>query len=191
VRTLLLFFAFAIPAAAFDEAAFGASLNGWTRDGSARYSLHGVVYRTKRPVVTVAEDGGETVTVTVYHRPNRWAELPFDLVVDFDPDGKARSFRITGTPRGKKVDTGAIDRPSAPAAVDGQATPPFNAVAEMKAQLFSAFESQLAEAAEARDTRKRDLLARIYGPEPVDTAALTAGLRYNLDRLLALPVGTK
>ena len=54
--------------------------------------------------------------------------------------------------------------------------------------LFEAFDSQVARATEAKDTRKRDLLARIYGPEPIDPAALAAGLRYNLDLILRLPV---
>ena len=35
-----------------------------------------------------------------------------------------------------------------------------------------------------KDARKRDLLARIWGPEPVDPAAISAGLRYNLDLIL-------
>jgi hypothetical protein len=188
VRAILLSLALAFPANAFDEAGFGASLNGWTRDGSAHYSLDGQVYRTTRPVVAPAQDGGETVRVTVIHRAKSWAEVPFDLEVSFAPDGRAQSFRITGSPRGQKVDTGVISRPDAPAAAAGQPAPAFNATAEMKSQLFESFDSQVVKAAEGKDIRKRDLLARIYGPEPIDLAALSAGLRYNLDRILRLPV---
>ena len=61
----------------------------------------------------------------------------------------------------------------------------------MKKLLFESLASQTAAAAEAKDTRKRDLLARIYGPEPVDPAALERGLRYNLDLILRLPASTK
>jgi hypothetical protein len=56
----------------------------------------------------------------------------------------------------------------------------------MKKALFEGFDPQVVAAAEAKDTRKRDLLARIYGPEPIDPAALSAGLRYNLDLILGL-----
>jgi hypothetical protein len=84
--------------------------------------------------------------------------------------------------------------PSAPAPVEGQPAPPvpaFHPLAEMKKALFDGFESQTATAAGAKDTRKRDLLARIYGPEPVDPAALAKGLRYNLDLILRQPVSAK
>lgn len=180
-------------ASAFDEAAFGASLNGWHRDGSAHYSLDGASYRTRKPVITTDPDGNTVVKVTVIHRANSWAEVPFDLEVGFAPDGGAQSFRITGSPRGQKVDTGLISRPSAPeapAAEQGKPAPaaaPFHPVSEMKKMLFDAFDSQVSRASEAKDTRKRDLLARIYGPEPIDPAALAAGLRYNLDLILRLP----
>ncbi|MCW1925883.1 hypothetical protein OKA05_25210 [Luteolibacter arcticus] len=188
MKVLLLSLILSASAAAFDEQAFGARLNGWTRDGSARYSLDGQRYRTTKPVVTQSQDGGETVRITVLHQANSWAEVPLDLEVAFAPDGRAQSFRITGKPRGKKVDTGLVSRPDAPAAVESQPAPSFEPVAEMKQQLFEAFESQVAQAAAEKDTRKRDLLARIYGPEPIDVAALSAGLRYNLDLLLRLPV---
>lgn len=193
----LLFLLLIARAAAFDSAALGQSLNGWTRDGSAHYSLDGVEYRTLRPVVTPSEDGGETVAVTVLHRSNSWAEVPFQLEVAFAADGSAQSFRIHGTPRGQKVDTGLITRPSppsAPAPAEGQpapAIPAFHPLAEMKKALFDNFESQAESAAEAKDTRKRDLLARIYGPEPVDPAALAKGLRYNLDLILRQPASAK
>ena len=193
----LIFLLLIARAAAFDSAGFGQSLNGWSRDGSAHYSLDGAEYRTLRPVVTPSEDGGETVAVTVLHRSNSWAEVPFQLEVAFAANGTAQSFRIHGTPRGQKVDTGLITRPSppsAPAPVEGQpapAVPAFHPLAEMKKSLFESFESQAATAAEAKDTRKRDLLARIYGPEPVDPTALSRGLRYNLDLLLRQPVSAK
>ena len=61
----------------------------------------------------------------------------------------------------------------------------------MKKSLFESFESQAATAAEAKDSRKRDLLARIYGPEPVDPTALSRGLRYNLDLILRQLVSAK
>lgn len=193
----LLFLLLIARAAAFDSAGFGQSLNGWTRDGSAHYALDGTEYRTLRPVVTPTEDGGEMVAVTVLHRSNSWAEVPFQLEVAFAADGTAQSFRIHGKPRGQKVDTGLITRPSPPSAaapVEGQpapATPAFHPLAEMKKSLFDSFEPQAATAAEAKDTRKRDLLARIYGPEPVDPAALAKGLRYNLDLILRQPVSAK
>ncbi len=193
----LLFLLLIVRAAAFDSAGFGQSLNGWTRDGSARYSLDGTAYRTLRPVVTANEGGGETVAVTVLHRANSWAEVPFQLEVAFAADGSAQSFRIHGTPRGQKVDTGLVARPSAPAApaaVEGQPAPPtpaFRPLVEMTNSLFDSFGSQVATAAETEDTRKRDLLARIYGPEPIDPAALARGLRYNLDLILRLPTSSK
>ncbi len=193
----LIFLLLIARAAAFDSAGFGQSLNGWTRDGSAHYSLDGAEYRTLRPVVTPSEDGGETVAVTVLHRSNSWAEVPFQLEVAFAANGTAQSFRIHGTPRGQKVDTGIISRPSppsAPAAIEGQpapAVPAFHPLAEMKKSLFESFESGVATAAEAKDTRKRDLLARIYGPEPIDPTALARGLRYNLDLILRQPVSAK
>ena len=191
LKALFFSLLFAAQAGAFDEAAFGAHLNGWTRDGSAHYSLDGQRYRTTKPVVTASQDGGETVRVTVLHHANSWAEVPFGLEVSFSPDGRAQSFRITGNPRGTRVDTGLVPRPEAPAAAEGQPAPSFDAVAEMKKQLFESFESQVHQAAEAKDTRKRDLLARIYGPDPIDVAALSAGLRYNLDLILRLPVAEK
>ncbi len=193
----LIFLLLIAHAAAFDSAGFGQSLNGWTRDGSAHYSLDGAEYRTLRPVVTPSEDGGETVAVTVLHRSDSWAEVSFQLEVAFAANGTAQSFRIHGTPRGQKVDTGLITRPSppsAPAAIEGQpapAVPAFHPLAEMKKSLFESFESGVATAAEAKDTRKRDLLARIYGPEPVDPTALSRGLRYNLDLILRQPVSAK
>ncbi len=188
MKAIFLALALAAPAFAFDETSFGARLNGWTRDGSAHYSLDGQSFRTTKPVVTAAADGGETVRVTVIHRASSWAEVPFDLEVAFAPGGRAQYFRITGTPRGHKVDTGVISRPDAPSAPAGQAAPAFDAVSEMKAQLFQSFESQATQAAEAKDIRKRDVLARIYGPEPVEVAALSAGLRHNLDAILGLAV---
>lgn len=183
-------------ASAFDEASFGAKLNGWQRDGSAHYSLDGAHYRTTKPIESTDEQGNEVIRVTVIHLANSWAEVPFDLEVVLAPDGIAQGFRITGNPRGQKVDTGLISRPSAPeapATAEGKPAPaaaPFHPVAEMKKMLFEAFDSQVARAAEAKDTRKRDLLARIYGPEPIDPAALATGLRYNLDLILRLPVPT-
>ena len=189
---LPLLFVLAAHASAFDQDAFGNSLNGWQRDGSAHYALDGVQYRTLKPVVGIGDDGGEVVTATVLHQSNSWAEVPFELTVVFAPDGSAQSFRIQGRPRGQKVDTGLVSRPSAPsapAAVEGQPAPPapaFHPLAEMKKSLFESFDPQVVRAAEAKDTRKRDLLARIYGPEPIDPAALSAGLRYNLDLILGL-----
>jgi hypothetical protein len=180
-------------ASAFDEAAFGASLNGWHRDGSAHYSLDGTRYRTLRPLESTDANGNQVIVVTVIHQANSWAEVPFDLEVVLAPDGSAQSFRITGIPRGHKVDTGVISRPSAPeapAVTDGKAAPaaaPFHPISQMKQLLFESFESQASRAAEAKDTRKRDLLARIYGPEPIDVTALSAGLRYNLDLILRVP----
>ncbi len=170
---------------AFDTASFGASLNGWHRDGSAHYSLDGARYRTLKPVESTDAQGNRTIEVTVIHLPNSWAEVPFDLEVGFAPDGSVQSARISGNPRGHRVDTGAISRPQAPETVEGaESAPPFHPVAEMKKMLFESLESQLARAAEAKDTRKRDLLARMWGPEPVDPAAISAGLRYNLDLIL-------
>lgn len=177
-------------ASAFDEASFGARLNGWQRDGSARYALDGARYRTTKPAISTDQQGNEVIRVTVVHLPNSWAEVPFDLEVAIAPDGSARSFRITGNPRGQKVDTGSISRPAAPQAAEGAPAPAaasFEPVADMKKMLFEAFDSQVARAAEAQDNRKRDLLARIYGPEPIDPTALAAGLRYNLDLILRLP----
>ncbi|RYD64639.1 MAG: hypothetical protein EOP83_09270 [Verrucomicrobiaceae bacterium] len=189
MRTLLLCLSLvpAVSALAFDDAALGDRLNGWTRDGSAHYALDGQQYRTARPVVTSTQDSGQAVLLTVFHRSNSWAEVPFDLEVVFSPEGRAQSFRITGNPRGQKVDTGLISRPDAPASTEGQTAPAFDAVVEMKKQLFESFESQSIKAVDAKDTRKRDLLARIYGPEPIDVTALSAGLRYNLDLILRLP----
>jgi len=187
---LPLLLALAVQSSAFDQESFGQNLNGWQRDGSAHYALGGVQYRTLKPVVSAGTDGGEVVTTTVIHQSNSWAEVPFELSVAFAPDGTAQSFRIQGRPRGQKVDTGLISRPSAPsapAAVEGQpapVAPGFRPVAEMKRMLFEAFEPQVVRAAGAADSRKRDLLARIYGPEPIDPAALSAGLRYNLDLIL-------
>jgi hypothetical protein len=199
VKAILLFLSpalsLATPALAFDEAAFGTSLNSWTRDGSAHYALDGQQYRTTRPLVTRAPDGGQTVHVTVLHRANSWAEVPFDLEVAIATDGRAQSFRITGRPRGQAVDTGVISRPDAPApaAAAGQpapaSVPTFDATGEMKKQLFESFEPQLVKAEQAKDARKRDLLARIYGPEPIDVTAISAGLRYNLDLILRRPAG--
>ena len=191
---LSLFLAATAAAPAFDEASFGTRLHGWQRDGSAHYSLDGARYRTTKPIESTDEQGNQVIRVTVIHLANSWAEVPFDLEVVLSPDGSAQSFRITGKPRGQRVDTGLTSRPSAPetpAAAEGKpapAAPPFHPVAEMKKMLFEAFDSQVARATEAKDTRKRDLLARIYGPEPIDPAALAAGLRYNLDLILRLPV---
>ncbi len=182
ILALLLASATALPA--YDQASFGASLNGWHRDGSARYSLDGARYRTLKPVESADEQGNRTVKVTVIHLPNSWAEVPFDLEVTFGPDGSAQSARISGAPRGQKVDTGVIYRPQAPETTEAAPAAPFHPLAEMKKLLFESLESQLARAAEAKDPRKRDLLARIWGPEPVDPAAISAGLRYNLDLVL-------
>lgn len=183
---LALFLASIAQASAFDEAAFGQNLNGWTRDGSARYALDGGRYRTLRPVETVTADGNRIVSVTVIHLANSWAEVPLDLEVTFAPDGSAQAFRIHGNPRGQTVDTGAITRPSPPSPAEGEAAPAFHPIPEMKKALFESFAAQISRAAEAKDTRKRDVLARIYGPEPIDPAALAAGLHYNLDLILGL-----
>ena len=189
---LALLLASLAPACALDHASFGNSLNGWQRDGSARYSLDGARYRTLKPVEATDAEGNTTVRVTVIPLPNSWAEVPFDLAVTFGPDGSAQALRISGSPRGQKVDTGAISRPSAPeapaAGSPAPAAAPFHPVAEMKKMLFDSFEPQVTRAAEAKDTRKRDLLARIAGPEPIDPVALGAGLRYNLDLILRGPV---
>jgi len=200
VKLILSFLlAAAVQASAFDEAEFGRKLNGWQRDGSARYSLDGASYRTLKPVQTTAADGSVSLHVTVIHVTKGRMEVPFDLEVAFAPEGSASGFRITGTPRGRKLDTGLITRPEAPAPVAAPAAPapaspgataPFHPLAEMKQSLFASFDSQLALAAEAKDTRKRDLLARIAGPEPIDPAALSAGLRYNLDLILGIPVSS-
>lgn len=185
---LLLFSALVLQASAFDQEAFGRGLNGWQRDGSARYALDGARYRTLKPVVRPGDDGGEVVAVTVLHRPNAWAEVAFELSVAFAPDGSVQALRIQGNPRGRKVDTGLITRPGAPSAApaaEGRpAAPAFHPVAEMKRMLFESFDPELARAAGAKDLRQRDLLARIYGPEPIDPSALSRGLRHNLDLLL-------
>lgn len=198
MKSFFLFFsALVLQASAFDHEAFGRSLNGWQRDGSAHYALDGVQYRTLKPVVRTGDDGGEVVTATVLHQPNSWAEVSFELIVAFAPDGNVQSFRIHGRPRGQKVDTGVISRPSAPAPAapaEGQsapAAPAFHPVAEMKRMLFESFEPEVARAAESEDVRKRDLLARISGPEPIDPTALSRGLRYNLDLILGQPSKSK
>ena len=73
-----------------------------------------------------------------------------------------------------------------PSPAEGEAAPAFHPIPEMKKALFESFAAQISRAAEAKDTRKRDVLARIYGPEPIDPAALAAGLHYNLDLILGL-----
>lgn len=187
MKSFLTFLIAAITqASAFDQAALGESLNGWTRDGSAHYSLDSIPYRTLRPVEKIAEDGTTTVRVTVIHRANSWAEVPFDLEVSISANGQAQAFRIHGKPRGQKVDTGLITRPSPPTPADGEEAVPFHPIEEMKKMLFDSFEGQVLRAAEAKDTRKRDLLARMHGPEPIDPDALEKGLRFNLDRILGI-----
>jgi hypothetical protein len=181
---ILLLIALVLPASAFDEADFGRQLNGWHYDGSARYSLDGARYRTKKPLTVLNADGSRTVTVTVIHVAKGWADVPSNLEVAFAPDGKAQSFRITGNPHGHKVNTGLITRPEPPAPAAGQATVAFDSLSEMKKALFAAYEAQASAAAEGKELRKRDLLNRIAGGEQVDVAALSAGLRYNLDLIL-------
>ncbi|WP_367874491.1 hypothetical protein [Luteolibacter sp. Populi] len=180
-------------ASAFDEAAFGVHLNGWHRDGSARYSLNGSNYRTLKPIKTTDTNGNTVLRVTVLHAANSWAEVPFDLEVTTAPDGTLQGTRISGSPRGQKLDTGLISPPSPPEAAAPSKDPasaatekarPSDPISEMKSALFASFDSKIATAAETKDTRKRDLLARIAGPEPIDATAISAGLRYNLDLLL-------
>ena len=141
-------------------------------------------------MVTYNEDGSQSVIVTAVHVARGWAEIPSQLEVTFAPNGSVRSFRITGNPHGRKLDTGLITRPEAPAAVEGQAAAPFDPVAEMKTALFSAYEAQATASAESKELRKRDLLNRMAGGEPVDVTALSAGLRYNLDLILDHGVAT-
>jgi hypothetical protein len=186
---ILLLLALALPASAFDQATFGHQLNGWHYDGSARYSLEGARYRTKKPLTVVNADGSQTVAVTVIHVSKGWAEVPSGLEVIFAPDGKIQSLRITGNPHGHKVDTGVIARPEAPAPAGGQPAVAFDPLSEMKKALFAAYEAQAGAAAEGKELRKRDLLNRIAGGETVDVAALSAGLRYNLDLILGQPSG--
>lgn len=158
----LILLASASSALAFDADSFGHKLNGWQRDGSAHYSLNGNNYRSLKPLTTTAADGNTIVKVTVIHCPNSWAEVPLDLEVTYTPDGAARDFRVSGSPKGQKVDSGVMT-------LAGNQEDPLASV-----------EAQLAQASEAKDTRKRDLLARIAGPEPVNVAAIKEGLRYNL-----------
>ena len=181
---ILLLLALALPASAFDQDTFGRQLNGWHYDGSARYSLDGAQYRTKRPLTVMNADGSRTVTVTVIHVAKGWADVPSDLEVVFAPDSKVQSLRITGNPHGHKVDTGLITRSEPPVPAEGQAPVAFEPLAEMKKSLFAAYEAQAGAAAEGKELRKRDLLNRIAGGEQVDVAALSAGLRYNLDLIL-------
>ena len=163
---ILILLASAASALAFDTAGYGHKLNGWQRDGSARYSLNGNNYRTLKPVTSTAADGNTTVKVTVIHCPNSWAEVPLDLEVTYTPQGAAQDFRVTGAPKGHKVDSGVMS-------LAGNNEDPLASV-----------EAQLAQASESKDKRKRDLLARIAGPEPVNVAAIKEGLRYNLNLLV-------
>ena len=61
MRTALLLLALSLPLGAFDQESYGRALNGWHYDGSARYSLDGAQYRTKKPLVTTTArgNGGE------------------------------------------------------------------------------------------------------------------------------------
>jgi hypothetical protein len=187
MKTVLLLLALSLPLPAFDQESYGRALNGWHYDGSARYSLDGAQYRTKKPLVTKNADGERVVKVTVIHVARGWADIPFDLEVVFAPDGSARSARITGSPRGHKVDTGVISRGEAsPAPREGQAA--LSPIQQMKTDLFAAFEAQAGAAASGKELRKRDLISRIAGEVPVDVAVLSAGLRYNLDLILGQPV---
>ena len=187
MKTALLLLALSLPLPAFDQESYGRALNGWHYDGSARYSLDGAQYRTKKPLVTTNADRETVVKVTVIHVARGWADIPFDLEVVFAPDGSARSARITGSPRGHKVDTGVISRGEASVApAEGQAAP--SPIQQMKTDLFAAFEAQTGAAASGKELRKRDLISRIAGEVPVDVAVLSGGLRYNLDLILGQPV---
>lgn len=186
MKTALLLLALSLPLPAFDQESYGRTLNGWHHDGSARYSLDGAQYRTKKQLVTTNAGGETIVRVTVIHVARGWADIPFDLEVVFAPDGSARSARITGSPRGHKVDTGVISRGEAsPAPGEGQAA--LSPIQQMKTDLFAAFEAQAGAAASGKELRKRDLISRIAGEVPVEVAVLSAGLRYNLDLILGQP----
>ena len=168
----------------FDTRAFGDGLNGWRHDGAAHYTVGEARYRTRKPVVDVAPDGSLRVGALVSHFPNRWAELPCTLELSFDDAGTLTAARIHGSIRGRKIDTGAVGLPEAPLVEEGKQAVPFDPDEELAAALIDSFASQAAAAAEAEDTRKRDLAARIAGPEPVDPAAMSAGLRHNLVLML-------
>lgn len=184
MKTALLLLSLTLPLSAFDQESYGRALNGWHYDGQARYSLDGAQYRTRKPLVTTNEAGETTVKVTVIQVVRGWADIPFDLEVVFAAGGSAQSARITGTPRGHKVDTGVISRGQAPAApAEGQA-PSLSTLDQMKTDLFAAFEAQAGAAAAGKELRKRDLIARMAGEVPVDVTALSTGLRYNLDLIL-------
>lgn len=188
---LPLFLAIITSASGFDQEAFGQSLNGWQRDGSAHYTINGIRYRTSKPEINSTTDGGKELTAIVSQLQNGWAGVSLKVSVNFGPDNSVQAFRVQGEPQGRKLDTGVISRPTPPAApapVEGQPAPAvvaFEPIAEMKRVLIENLNSQLAGPSSAEDMRKRDILARIASPASIDSPAITAGILHNLERILA------
>lgn len=171
-------------ASSFDTEAFGASLNGWRKDQTARYSLGDGSYSTHKPALTATHNGGLFLSTRVDLLTTGRDRSTCHISLDFSAAGVLQSAQIKGVVGNKSVDTGLIRRPAAASPADGAPPVPGDLTGELLDQLFSAFDSEVAKVRAEEEKDRTDFFSRL-GTKRGRSGDLSAGLRHNVNLILA------
>jgi hypothetical protein len=170
--------------ASFDSEAFGKRLNGWQKNHTASYQLTDTNYRTYKPSITKASEGGLALSTQVDLVMFGGKAALSHIDMSFSADGTLLSAQLRSSIGSKTIDTGMIKRPEAPAKVEGETAPvKFNGTEQLLTELFNRFHGELAQITEDKNSEKRDLLSRLFRSKS-KIANLEVGLRYNCDLIL-------
>jgi hypothetical protein len=165
-------------AASFDAEAFGASLNGWRKDDTARYSLGDGEYSTHKPAITATHNGGIFLTTRVDLLASGRDRSTCHISLTFSRAGVLEAAQIKGFIGNKSIDTGIVRRVE-PAADAPSADP----TADLIATLFSAFDTEVGKIRAEQEKDNTDLFSRL-GSKRARSGDVSAGLRHNLNLLL-------
>lgn len=188
MKTIALLTTLALSALAsattFDTEAFGASLNGWRKDQTARYSLGDGSYSTHKPALTATHNGGLFLSTRVDLLATGRDRSTCHISLDFSASGVLLSAQIKGVVGNKSVDTGLIRRPETAAATEGAAPVPGDLTSDLLNQLFSAFDAEVSKVRAEEEKDHTDFFSRL-GSKRGRSGDLSAGLRHNVNLLLA------
>lgn len=193
MKSILLALTMITPAFAveFDIEAFGNYFNGWNaRTNTVTYAFTDAKYKTHSPTITGTPSGGLYVSTQVDLLAFGGQGATSHIDMTLDSRGNLVSAQIRSSLGRKIIDTGLVTRAEelvAPAPIEGQPAqkpPVFNPTEELINELFNRFDAEMRKVSEGKEGEKRDLFSR-FGNKNAKTANLAAGLRHNVNLMLA------
>lgn len=168
-----------------DIETLGQSLNGWSKNRTATYTIDSQTYRTHVPTVTRNLDGGMFVSMRVEHLSGIRPDATGYLELTFTPSGYVGAAQIRLTMNGKKYNTGQILREVERMPAEGEigSLDWRTTHTKLVLELFQALDKEFAKEDEGESKGKQDLWGRFNGSK-LNNADVSAALRHNLNLLL-------